>query len=139
MERLFVCAEELIVNFIDRAFVTTVFGRLQASQSIFKPELCTAHLDIEERDLAWKEFSVSPHYVYLANSSGIKVSVTRESQGVVRWMDQGASQAIILAKVPNRRFSGDIEVAIKQFVADKPIGANAFRNTRCPRHGTDKK
>ena len=34
-------------------------------------------------------------------------------------MDQGASQAIILAKVPNRRFSGDIEVAIKQFVADK--------------------
>lgn len=92
----------------------------QASQSIFKPELCTAHLDIEERDLAWeKEFQLAPHYVYLANSSGIKVGITRESQGVVRWMDQGASQAIILAKVPNRRFSGDIEVAIKQFVADK--------------------
>ena len=36
-------------------------------------------------------------------------------------MDQGASQAIILAKVPNRRFSGDIELAIKQFVADKTI------------------
>lgn len=92
----------------------------QASQSIFKPELCTAHLDIEERDLAWeKNFQLAPHYVYLANSSGIKVGITRESQGVVRWMDQGASQAIILAKVPNRRFSGDIEVAIKQFVADK--------------------
>lgn len=92
----------------------------QASQSIFKPELCTAHLDIEERDLAWeKNFQLAPHYVYLANSSGIKVGITRESQGVVRWMDQGASQAIILAKVPNRRFSGDIEVVIKQFVADK--------------------
>ena len=62
---------------------------------------------------------MAPHYVYLANSSGIKVGITRESQGVVRWMDQGASQAIILAKVPNRRFSGDIEVAIKQYVADK--------------------
>tara|TARA_B100000609_G_scaffold120299_1_gene95803 strand:- start:88 stop:885 length:798 start_codon:yes stop_codon:yes gene_type:complete len=92
----------------------------QASQSIFKPELCTAHLDIEERDLEWeKNFQLAPHYVYLANSSGIKVGITRESQGVVRWMDQGASQVIILAKVPNRRFSGDIEVAIKQFVADK--------------------
>jgi hypothetical protein len=92
----------------------------QASQSIFKPELCTAHLGIEERDLAWeKNFQLAPHYVYLANSSGIKVGITRESQGVVRWMDQGASQAIILAKVPNRRFSGDIEVAIKQYVADK--------------------
>ena len=92
----------------------------QASQSIFKPELCTAHLDIEERDLVWeRNFQLAPHYVYLANSSGIKVGITRESQGVVRWMDQGASQAIILAKVPNRRFSGDIEVAIKQFVADK--------------------
>ena len=66
-----------------------------------------------------EKFSDSTHYVYLANSSGIKVGITRESQGVVRWMDQGASQAIILAKVPNRRFSGDIEVAIKQFVADK--------------------
>ena len=26
-----------------------------ASQSIFKPELCTAHLGIEERDLAWEQ------------------------------------------------------------------------------------
>ena len=91
----------------------------KASQSIFKPELCTAHLGIEERDLVWeKEFQLAPHYVYLANSSGIKVGITRASQGVVRWIDQGASQAIILAKVPNRRFSGDIEVSLKSFVND---------------------
>ncbi len=90
-----------------------------ASQSIFKPELCTAHLDIEERDLKWeKEFQIAPHYVYLANSSGIKVGITRGSQGVVRWMDQGASQAILLAEVPNRRFAGDIEVSLKRFVSD---------------------
>ena len=90
-----------------------------ASQSIFKPELCTAHLGIEERDLEWeKEFQITPHYVYLANSSGIKVGITRGSQGVVRWMDQGASQAILLAEVPNRRFSGDIEVSLKRFVGD---------------------
>ena len=92
----------------------------EASPSIFKPELCTAHLGIEERDLTWeKEFQLTTHYVYLANSSGIKVGITRASQGVVRWMDQGASQAILLAKVPNRRFSGDIEVALKPYVSDK--------------------
>ena len=91
-----------------------------ASQSIFKPELCTAHLGIEERDLKWeKNFQIAPHYVYLANSSGLKVGITRSSQGIVRWMDQGASQAILLAEVPNRRFSGDIEVILKSFVADK--------------------
>ena len=90
-----------------------------ASQSIFKPELCTAHLGIEERDLKWeKEFQLAPHYVYLANSSGIKVGITRGTQGVIRWMDQGASQAILLAEVPNRRFSGEIEVALKPFVKD---------------------
>ena len=50
--------------------------------------------------------------MYLANSSGIKVGITRGSQGVIRWMDQGASQAILLAEVPNRRFSGDIEVSL---------------------------
>ena len=91
----------------------------KASQSIFKPELCTAHLGIEERDLEWeKKFQLAPHFVYLANSSGIKVGITRGSQGVIRWMDQGASQAILLAEVPNRRFSGDIEVSLKRFVAD---------------------
>ena len=90
-----------------------------ASQSIFKPELCTAHLGIEERDLEWeKKFQLAPHFVYLANSSGIKVGITRGTQGVIRWMDQGASQAIILAEVPNRRFSGDIEVSLKRFVDD---------------------
>ena len=90
-----------------------------ASKSIFKPELCTAHLGIEERDLEWeKNFQIKPHYVYLANSSGIKVGITRGSQGVVRWMDQGASQAILLAEVPNRRFAGDIEVSLKRFVSD---------------------
>ena len=91
----------------------------EASQSIFKPELCTAHLDIEERDLEWeKKFQIAPHYVYLANSSGIKVGITRKSQGITRWIDQGASQAILLAEVPNRRFSGDIEVSLKRFVND---------------------
>ena len=91
-----------------------------ASQSIFKPELCTAHLGIEERDLDFeKKLQLADHYVYLANSSGLKVGITRSTQLPTRWIDQGASQAIILALVPNRRFSGDIEVILKDYVKDK--------------------
>lgn len=91
-----------------------------ASQSIFKPELCTAHLGIEERDLDFeKKLQLADHYVYLANSSGLKVGITRSTQVPTRWIDQGASQAIILALVPNRRFSGDIEVILKDYVKDK--------------------
>ena len=114
------CGREM-KKFYRSGFCYTCFWESpKASQSIFKPELCTAHLNIEERDLSWeKKFQLAPHYVYLANSSGIKVGITRKTQGITRWMDQGASQAIILAEVPNRRFSGDIEVAIKAHVSDK--------------------
>ena len=75
-----------------------------------------------------KELQLSSHYVYLANSSGIKVGITRGSQGVIRWMDQGASQAILLAEVPNRRFSGDIEVALKRYVNDGGYMADDEKN-----------
>ena len=92
----------------------------QASPSIFKPELCTADLGIEERDFAWEqEFQIAPHYIYLANSSGLKVGITRKTQKITRWMDQGASQAILLAQVPNRRLSGLIEVELKKILSDK--------------------
>jgi hypothetical protein len=67
-----------------------------ASQSIFKPELCTAHLGIEERDLQWeKEFQLAPHYVYLANSSGIKVGLTRSSQLITRCAVQSSGLNIL--------------------------------------------
>ena len=62
---------------------------------------------------------MQPHYVYLANSSGIKVGITRGSQIPTRWIDQGASQALAIFKVANRYQSGLLEVAIKQHVSDR--------------------
>jgi hypothetical protein len=59
------------------------------------------------------------HYVYLANSSGLKVGITRGTQIPTRWMDQGATQAIPLLRVATRHQSGLVEVACKAFVADK--------------------
>ena len=60
-----------------------------------------------------------PHIVYLANSSGLKVGITRESQIPTRWMDQGAQQALAILRVQTRFQSGLVEVAFKDYVNDK--------------------
>ncbi len=92
----------------------------QASPSIFKPELCQAHLGIEERDLAWeKKFQLQPHVVYISISSGVKVGVTRKNSVESRWIDQGAVEGIVIAETPNRYLAGKMEVFLKQFLADK--------------------
>lgn len=60
-----------------------------------------------------------PHIVYLANTSGLKVGVTRETQVPTRWIDQGAMQALPIYRTQNRYQAGIIEVAFKSAVADK--------------------
>ena len=68
---------------------------------IMRPELSKAHLGQTERELEYEsKMQLQPHVVYLALSSHLKVGVTRKSQLPTRWIDQGASSAIILAKVP---------------------------------------
>lgn len=101
----------------------------QANQSIIRPELSTAHLGIEQRDLEWeKEFELQPHIVYLANSSGIKVGVTRECQIPTRWIDQGASEALVIARTENRYQAGMIEVALAAHIADKTNYQRMLKN-----------
>jgi len=91
-----------------------------AGDWIMRPELSTAHLGIEDRDLAYeKKVQLQPHIVYLANSSNLKVGVTRKQQIPTRWIDQGASEAIVLVEVPNRYLAGLAEVALKEYVSDK--------------------
>lgn len=91
-----------------------------AGDWIMKPELSTAHLDIEDRDLDYeKKVQLQPHIVYLALSSEIKVGVTRKTQVPTRWIDQGAIQAIPIVEVPNRYLAGITEVALKDHYADK--------------------
>ncbi len=86
---------------------------------IVKPETC--HFAAGTcRDEAWaKDHCFQPHYVYLANSSGLKVGITRGSQIPTRWIDQGATQALALFKVANRFHAGLVEVALKAYVADR--------------------
>lgn len=91
-----------------------------ASDTIIRPELSRAHLDEEERDLeVEKEIQLTPHIVYIAYTGGFKVGVTREHQIPTRWIDQGATQAKPIARTNNRYEAGMIEVALKEFFADK--------------------
>ena len=91
-----------------------------AGDWIMRPELSKAHLDQEDRDLAYeKKVQLQPHIVYLANSSNVKVGVTRKGQVPTRWIDQGAHEAIEIVEVPNRYLAGITEVALKDHVGDK--------------------
>jgi hypothetical protein len=86
---------------------------------IVRPERCHYHLGTC-REPAWGEANcMRPHVVYLANSSGVKIGITRESQVPTRWIDQGAAQALPVARVASRRLSGLMEVAFKEHVADR--------------------
>ncbi len=62
---------------------------------------------------------MQPHIVYFANSSGLKVGITRQTQIPTRWIDQGAIQAIPVFAVASRYLAGRVEVALKNHVADK--------------------
>ena len=101
----------------------------QAADWIMRPELSTAHLDKEDRDLEYeKKVQLQPHVVYLANSSNVKVGVTRKSQVPTRWIDQGAHEAIEIVEVPNRYLAGITEVALKSHVSDKTNWRTMLKN-----------
>lgn len=92
----------------------------QASPSIIRPELSRIHEGIALRDFEWEmKNHMTPHTVYLAQTAGTKVGVTRNTQIPTRWLDQGAVQAIRLAQTPYRQAAGLIEVALKDYISDK--------------------
>jgi len=96
---------------------------------IMRPELSTAHLDIEDRDLTYeKRVQLQPHIVYLALSSEVKVGVTRKTQVPTRWIDQGAVKAIPIVEVPNRYLAGITEVALKNHFSDKTSWQKMLKN-----------
>ena len=100
----------------------------EASPCIIRPELCEAHLG-KGRDVEWEQtYHNQPHVVYLAASSAVKVGVTQASQIPTRWIDQGASSAVIIARTPHRQIAGLIEVALKKHFTDKTHWQKMLRN-----------
>lgn len=71
---------------------------------------------------------MQPHVVYLANSSGLKVGITRETQMPTRWIDQGAVAAIPIFSTTNRYQCGVLEVALKDYASDKTDWRKMLKN-----------
>ena len=91
----------------------------QCDTCIVSPERCHHELGTC-RDPDWgTQFCMTDHVVYLANSSGIKVGLTRATQLPTRWLDQGASQALPIMRVATRQQSGFVEDVLRSQVADK--------------------
>jgi len=91
----------------------------ECDSCILKPETCH-YAEGSCRDEAWAQKNcLQPHYVYLANSSGIKVGITRGTQIPIRWIDQGAGQALPIFEVATRLQSGLLEVILKQHISDR--------------------
>ncbi len=84
-----------------------------------RPETCHFHQGTCREPKWGEKHCFIPHTIYLANSSGVKVGITRELQSSTRWMDQGAIQALRIGEVNSRLDSGKVESALKKYVSDK--------------------
>ena len=116
------------------------FKKLAACDScIMSPEKC--HFDegtCREPDWAQNNCFVD-HIVYLANTSGVKVGITRHSQVPTRWMDQGATQAQPIARVRHRQLSGLLETALAKHVKDKTAWQTMLKGNSEPVSLEDKR
>ena len=100
-----------------------------AVESIIRPELSKIHLGVALRDYDWEmQHHMKPHIVYLSKTAGNKVGVTKESQIPIRWIDQGAIQALIIARVPYRQAAGAIEISLKKHISDKTNWRKMLQN-----------
>lgn len=104
----------------NQGYCFVCFRKLAAcDMCILKPETCHYHLGTC-REPEWGDtHCMISHIVYLANSSGLKVGITRETQIPTRWLDQGAVQALPVFRVATRYQSGLIETVLAQHIADK--------------------
>ncbi len=104
----------------NQGFCYACFIKLaQCDMCIMKPETCHYAAGTCREPKWGEEFCFQPHYIYLANSSGIKVGITRHTQVPTRWIDQGAVQALPIFKVSSRKLSGLIEVIFAKHISDK--------------------
>ena len=91
----------------------------QCDLCMMSPERCHYHLGTCREPDFGDRVCMQPHIVYLANSSGLKVGITRPNQVPTRWIDQGAVQALPLFEVSSRQMSGFVETMFKAHISDK--------------------
>jgi hypothetical protein len=96
---------------------------------IVKPHECHFHEGTCRDEQFGQTHCMIPHYVYLAYSSTVKVGLTRKGRQFTRWVDQGASRAILLAEVPTRKLAGELEMEIAKALPDKTDWRKMLRDT----------
>lgn len=122
-----VCSKRTKKSFGQGSCYACFMNAPQNAPCIINPELCEAHLG-KGRDIEWEEKNHNKeHIVYLAKSSAIKIGVTGDFP-MNRWIDQGATEAIVLARVPYRQLAGEIEVLMKDYFTDKTNWRNMLKN-----------
>ena len=86
---------------------------------VVSPDRC--HFDAGTcREPAWGEaFCMGPHFVYLANSGGAKVGITRPGNVPGRFIDQGASEAIVVMTTQTRMQAGCVEKALGRYLREQ--------------------
>jgi hypothetical protein len=93
-------------------------ARAEADQCIVRPELC--HYDVPDDPCRDDDFAhrhcFQPHVLYVALTSAPKVGITRRENIPTRWLDQGATLAIPLAELPDRRTVGLLEARLRDEV-----------------------
>lgn len=113
------CGRETKKSFAQGYCYPCFISAPETEECVLRPELCRAHEGVA-RDMEYaKSHCLIEHVVYLSFTSGLKVGVTRNTQVPTRWIDQGATAAIVLARTPNRYQAGLIEVALKAHINDK--------------------
>jgi hypothetical protein len=113
------CGRKISKSF-NQGYCFPCFKKLAACDlCILKPTLCHfAQGTCREPDWA-EQNCLQEHYVYLANSTNLKVGLTRKKKCFERWGDQGACQSIVIAEVPERKIAGDLEALIARNYSDK--------------------
>ena len=99
---------------------------------IMRPETCHYHLGTCREPKWGLSNCFTPHIVYLANSSGVKVGITRKTNTPSRWIDQGAISALPILEVKTRLESGLIEKSLKSFITDKTNWRAMLKNETEP-------
>lgn len=104
----------------NQGYCYSCFSKLaQCDQCMVNPVTC--HYEAGTcREPEWGErVCFDDHIVYLANSSGIKVGITRMKNMPSRWFDQGAVQALPIFRTASRYLAGVVEDTLRSSIADK--------------------
>ncbi|MFZ3183567.1 MAG: DUF2797 domain-containing protein [Pseudomonas sp.] len=113
------CARKTKKSF-SQGYCYPCFTKLaQCDTCMMSPERCHYAAGTCREPNWGEQFCMTDHVVYLANSSGVKVGITRATQVPTRWIDQGASQALPIIRVSTRQQSGFVEDLLRSQVADR--------------------